>query len=82
MARKQEIKVYLSASIVDELESRKRAGKRSWFIERAIRNALRGENEIDLWDIELDRLMKIVRARCYGDSVLDAVISKRLEEMK
>lgn len=31
--------------MIGELESRKRAGKRSWFIEHAIRKALDNDNE-------------------------------------
>ena len=40
MSKKSEIKVYLPTKMIGELESRKRAGIRSKFIEKAIRKSL------------------------------------------
>lgn len=82
MARKAEIKVYLPDKLVGELEERRKAGVRSRFIEKAIRKALRGQNDIDLWDIELHELIKIVRARCFEDTVINAVLTRKLEELQ
>lgn len=50
MARKQEIKVYLPAILVGELEGRRRMGTRSLFIQQAITDKLRKMDSATLQD--------------------------------
>lgn len=50
MARKQEIKVYLPAILVGELEGRRRMGTRSLFIQQAITDKLRKMESATLQD--------------------------------
>lgn len=51
MSKKTEIKVYLPSFLVGRLEEKKKAGVRSKFIENAITQRLKGEQEFDIWDI-------------------------------
>ena len=57
MSKKQEIKVYLPAKMVGELESRRKAGVRSKFIADAIRAKLDKRSESSPWDFELQFLL-------------------------
>jgi len=84
MSKKMEIKVYLPSKLVGELESRKRAGIRSKFIEKAIRKRLKNEEEFDLWDIPKEEIYKMARvfALQEKDIVLQTVLTNRLEELE
>ena len=84
MSRKSEIKVYLPTKLVGELESRKRAGIRSKFIEEAIRKRLKKEEEFDIWDIPKKEIYKMARvfALQEEDTVLHTVLTDRLEALQ
>lgn len=70
MSKKTEIKVYLPTRMVGELESKKRYGVRSKFIEDAIRSRLNGEQEFDVWDVPDKELVDelVVRLRRLGNA--------------
>lgn len=57
MRQKIEIKVYLPIKMVGELETRRKNGLRSKFVEEAIRNHLDGESEFNVRDISDKQLM-------------------------
>jgi metal-responsive CopG/Arc/MetJ family transcriptional regulator len=61
MSKKQEIKVYLPAKMVGELESRRKAGVRSKFIADAIRGKLDKRSQSSPWDFELHLLLCTAR---------------------
>lgn len=65
MSKKVEIKVYLPAFLVGRLEEKKKAGIRSKFIENAILQRLKGEQEFDLWDCDSEEIIDeaVVRLR-------------------
>ena len=60
MARKTKINVLLPDSMVGELERLSKLGKRSEFIETAIRAKIDGSNVFTLTDISLRQLMAVV----------------------
>lgn len=63
MSRKTKINVLLPFKMVGELESLSKLGKRSTFIESAIRNKLDDEESFNIDDIENHRLVAIVYNR-------------------
>ena len=63
MRQKIEIKVYLPYMMVGELESKKRAGKRSKFIEEAVRNRLDEEASFTINDIPTRQIMAALQQR-------------------
>ena len=65
MSKKQEIKVYLPAKMVGELESRRKAGVRSKFIADAIRGKLDKRSEASPFDFTLDHLLATSRDMIY-----------------
>jgi metal-responsive CopG/Arc/MetJ family transcriptional regulator len=78
MSRKSEIKVYLPIKMIGELESRKRAGERSKFIETAIRNRLNKFEDLTLKDVTTKALV----AELYNreiNSALSAILALALE---
>lgn len=82
MRQKVEIKVYLPYLMVGELESRKKQGLRSKFVEDAIRNRLDGEENFSFRDISTSRLLAILHSRFSEDQVFQLMITNRLEELK
>jgi hypothetical protein len=74
----------LDVDLVKKLHKEVARGHRSQFVEKAIRKALSGKIDFDLWDVEVKDLMKILRARAniMEDEVLHAILHKRLEEME
>ena len=69
--------------MVGELESKRKIGKRSKFIEEAIRNRLDGEEKFDLWDVDDKEILQMARlvAHRKEDNVLKTILSNRLEEL-
>ena len=63
MQRKTKINVLLPFKMVGELEERSRLGKRSQFIQDAIRNKLDSKDSFTIDDIETHRLVAIVYNR-------------------
>lgn len=63
MSRKQEIKVYLPDHMVGQLESRKKQGSRSRFIEKAIHSRLADLKNDTLSDYPLEQLMWHIQGR-------------------
>jgi len=63
MSQKTEIKVYLPMKLVGELESKKRNGMRSKFIETAIRDKLRHIESSTMGDYSTLALLCHVRDR-------------------
>lgn len=63
MRQKIEIKVYLPIKMVGELETRRKNGLRSKFVEEAIRNHLDDESEFNVRDISNKQLMAALIAR-------------------
>lgn len=74
----------LDVDLVKKLHKEVARGHRSKFVEKAIRKALSGRTEFDLWDVEVKELMKILRSRAsiMEDDVLHAILHNRLEEME
>jgi len=60
MSRKTKINVLLPFKMVGELESLSKAGKRSDFIQKAIRNRLDGEEDFDIADADTKKLASIL----------------------
>jgi metal-responsive CopG/Arc/MetJ family transcriptional regulator len=69
MARKHEIKVYLPERLVGELEGRKRLGTRSKFIENAINNYLRKQENFSPYDCTLIHILCVARDK-FGEEGL------------
>jgi metal-responsive CopG/Arc/MetJ family transcriptional regulator len=79
MRQKIEIKVYLPIKMVGELETRRKAGLRSKFVEEAIRNHLDDESEFNVRDIDNKRLMAALIGR---EGISEFVKSSLRLEMK
>lgn len=60
MSRKTKINVLLPFKMVGELESLSKLGKRSTFIETAIRNRLDNEEDFDIKDADTKKLAGIL----------------------
>ena len=69
MRQKIEIKVYLPYMMVGELESLKRSGQRSKYIEQAVRARLDGEDAFRVQDIPTRRILALCMARFPDDDV-------------
>jgi len=63
MSRKTKINVLLPFKMVGELENLSKLGKRSEYIEKAIRSKLDGGNVFDLSDISTRQLMAVLNHR-------------------
>ncbi|AXH79597.1 MAG: hypothetical protein [Circular genetic element sp.] len=63
MSRKTKINVLLPFKMVGELENLSKLGKRSEYIEKAIRSKLDGSRVFDLSDISTRQLMAVVNNR-------------------
>ena len=81
MRQKIEIKVYLPYLMIGELESRKKQGMRSKYIEDAIRSRLDGEESFSFRDIETHRLLAILHGRYEEDQVFKLMIQNRMKEL-
>jgi metal-responsive CopG/Arc/MetJ family transcriptional regulator len=82
MSNKTEIKVYLPTKLVGELESRKRAGLRSKFIEKAIRKRLEGEEHFTIQDVTTLNLMKMLHSRLNSRNDASAMMVQQFLEME
>ena len=82
MRQKIEIKVYLPYMMVGELESLKRSGQRSKYIEQAVRARLDGEDAFRVQDIPTRRILAMAMARFPDDDVLRTILLKRMEELE
>ncbi len=74
----------LDIPLVQKLHNQVARGHRSQFVEKAIRNRLEGKTDFDLWEVGIEDLMKMLRARAQqsGDEVLHAILNNRLEELQ
>ena len=82
MRQKIEIKVYLPYMMVGELESLKRSGKRSKFIEDAVRAKLDGEEAFRVQDLPTRRILALCMARFPDDDVLRTMCLKLMGEIE
>ena len=84
MSKKMEIKVYLPAKLVGQLEEKRKAGIRSKFIEDAIRKLLNKQSEFDIWDVSDLELYRMARVRAMEskDEVLWCILNNRLEALE
>lgn len=80
MRQKIEIKVYLPYMMVGELESLKRSGQRSKYIEQAVRARLDGEDAFRVQDIPTRRILALCMARFPDDDVLRTMLLKLMED--
>ena len=80
MRQKIEIKVYLPYMMVGELESLKRSGQRSKYIEQAVRARLDGEDAFKVQDIPTRRILALCMARFPDDDVLRTMLLKLMED--
>ncbi len=78
MSQKSEIKVYLPIKMIGELESRKRNGERSKFIETAIRNRLNKFEELTLKDVSTKVLVVELYNRTTS-AALSAILQLEME---
>lgn len=78
MRYKSEIKVYLPIQMIGELEQKKKYGKRSEFIEKAIRDRLDDERSFSLADVETKYIMAVLTSRLTDRNDAQAYI---LQEM-
>ena len=81
MRKKIEIKVYLPYLMVGELETARKKGLRSKYIEEAVRNRLDGEEAFDFKDITTSRLLGLLHARFEYDQVFKLMIQNRVKEL-
>tara|TARA_R110002096_G_scaffold371334_1_gene564740 strand:+ start:154 stop:405 length:252 start_codon:yes stop_codon:yes gene_type:complete len=81
MRKKIEIKVYLPYLMVGELETKRKQGLRSKYIEEAVRNRLDGEEAFDFKDITTSRLLGLLHARFEYDQVFKLMIQNRVKEL-
>jgi hypothetical protein len=81
MRKKIEIKVYLPYLMVGELETKRKQGLRSKYIEEAVRNRLDGEEAFDFKDITTSRLLGLLHARFEDDQVFKLMIQNRVKEL-
>ena len=81
MSRKTKINVLLPIKMVGELERLSKLGKRSEFIQKAIRSRLNNQDNFDLWDVDDKDIMKMARAIAWKnkDTVLHTILQNRLE---
>ena len=82
MRQKIEIKVYLPYTMVGELERLRKQGKRSHYIESAIRAKLDEEDAFTVGDLPTRRVIAILLSRFQDDDVLRTILLKRLEELE
>ena len=84
MSRKTKINVLLPIKMVGELERLSKLGKRSEFIQKAIRSRLDNQDNFDLWDIDDNEILKMARAIAHknNDTVLHTILHNRLEELE
>lgn len=80
MRNKIEIKVYLPYMMVGELEPKKRQGKRSQFIEGAIRRRLDAEDAFIVQDLPTRRVLAMAMARFPDNDVFRTMCMKLMEE--
>jgi len=80
MRQKIEIKVYLPYMMVGELEPKKRAGKRSQFIEQAVRAKLDGEDAFRVQDLPTRRVLAMAMARFPNNHVFRTICMELMEE--
>lgn len=81
MRKKIEIKVYLPYLMVGELESKRKNGLRSKYIEEAVRNRIDNEKAFDFKDISTLRLLAMLDMRFEGDQVFQVIIQNRIKEL-
>jgi metal-responsive CopG/Arc/MetJ family transcriptional regulator len=82
MRQKIEIKVYLPYMMVGELESLKRRGMRSKFIEDAIRTKLDGQEAFRPQDLPTRRVIALLLARYPDDDVLRTILLDRMPPLE
>ena len=68
MSRKTKINVLLPFKMVGELENLSKLGKRSEFIQKAIRNSLDLKDGFDVTSISSNQLIGMLHHRCVADS--------------
>ncbi|MHA2023437.1 MAG: hypothetical protein ACTSWQ_07225 [Candidatus Thorarchaeota archaeon] len=86
MSKKAEIKVYLPYKLVGQLETRRQAGIRSKFIQKAIERRLENDEDYDIEDEDFQTIIDHAVYRLRGlrnrDSVLFPLeLSKFLERV-
>ena len=79
MRKKIEIKVYLPYLMVGELESKRKNGLRSKYIEEAVRNKLDDEASFELKDVDTRTLLVHLRNR-QTSKQLQSLLLLELEE--
>ena len=67
--------------MVGELETKRKQGLRSKYIEEAVRNRLDGEEAFDFKDITTSRLLGLLHARFEYDQVFKLMIQNRVKEL-
>ena len=84
MSRKTKINVLLPIKMVGELERLSKIGKRSEFIQKAIRSRLDKQDDFDLWDVDDTDILKMARviAQKKNDDVLHLILTNRLEALE
>ena len=82
MRQKIEIKVYLPYTMVGELERLRKQGKRSDYIEKAIRAKLDEEDAFTVGDLSTRRVISILMHRFQDDDVLRTILLKRMEGLE
>ena len=68
----------------ERLERLSKVGKRSDFIQKAIRSRLDNQDKFDLWDVDDKEILKFARAIAIknNDEVLQLILSNRLEALE
>ena len=79
MRKKIEIKVYLPYLMVGELESKRKNGLRSKYIEEAVRNRIDNETSFELKDVDTRTLLVHLRNR-QTSKQLQSLLLLELEE--
>jgi len=82
MRKKIEIKVYLPYTMVGELERLRKSGKRSEYIEKAVRARLDDEDSFNAGDLTTRRILSLALGRYPNDEVLRTILLKRMEELE
>ena len=82
MRKKIEIKVYLPYTMIGELERLRKSGKRSEYIEKAVRARLDDEDAFRAGDLPTKRILAMAMARYPDDEVLRTILLKRMEDLE
>lgn len=74
----------LDINVIKKLHKKVARGFRSQYVEEAIRNRLKNEEEYDLWDVPKAEIYKMARVFSLQeeDTVLQTILTNRIEGLK